>query len=106
MTERYRWMDDETEALEKLAFDFFSKEATPNEERYRAQHHVDRDLWTKAGELGLLCASIPEEYGGGGGTFAHEAAPVYGQMGAQASSFGGPGEAAQGIISHSATPRA
>ena len=38
MTERYRWMDDETEALEKLAFDFFSKEATPNEERYRAQH--------------------------------------------------------------------
>ena len=43
MTERYRWMDDETEALEKLAFDFFSKEATPNEERYRAQHHVEID---------------------------------------------------------------
>ena len=98
MTERYRWMDDETEALEKLAFDFFSKEATPNEERYRAQHHVDRDLWTKAGELGLLCASIPEEYGGGGGTFAHEAALVYGQMRAQASSFGGQVHSA--IIAH------
>lgn len=89
MTDRPRWMDDETEALEQLSYDFFSKEAAPNESRYGQQHHVDRDLWTRAGSLGLLCASIPEEYGGGGGTFAHEAAIATGQVRALAPSFGG-----------------
>jgi len=52
---------------------FLEREAVPHVERYTAQHHVDRELWTKAGEAGLLCASMPEEYGGAGGTFAHEA---------------------------------
>ncbi|MFC8046302.1 acyl-CoA dehydrogenase family protein [Nocardia sp. NPDC057353] len=67
------WMDDDLDALRSLARAFFDKEVAPNIDKYLAQHHVDRDLWNKAGELGLLCLSIPEEYGGGGGTFAHEA---------------------------------
>ena len=52
---------------------FFEKECAPNEQRWGEQQHVDREVWRKAGELGLLCPSIPTEYGGGGGTFAHEA---------------------------------
>lgn len=67
------WMDDDLDALRDLARAFFEKEVAPNVDKYIEQHHVDRELWNKAGELGLLCLSIPEEYGGGGGTFAHEA---------------------------------
>jgi acyl-CoA dehydrogenase len=52
---------------------FLEREAVPNVERYTQQHKVDRELWNKAGEAGLLCASMPEEYGGAGGNFAHEA---------------------------------
>ncbi len=49
-----------------LANKFFATEFVPNAERWRRQGRIDRTLWTKAGELGLLAASLPEEYGGGG----------------------------------------
>lgn len=70
---RSPWMTDDLDALRELARAFCEKEIAPNIEKFIGQHQVDRDLWNKAGELGLLCLSIPEEYGGGGGTFAHEA---------------------------------
>ena len=37
------------------------------------QQHVDRELWSKAGALGMLLSDVPAEYGGSGGTFAHQA---------------------------------
>jgi acyl-CoA dehydrogenase len=52
---------------------FLSKEVVPHASDWRARGYIDRDLWRKAGTLGLLCASVPEEYGGGGGNFWHEA---------------------------------
>ncbi|WP_067719930.1 acyl-CoA dehydrogenase family protein [Nocardia yamanashiensis] len=70
---RSSWHTDELDALRELARTFCEKELQPNAERFAAQHQVDRELWNRAGELGLLCMSIPETYGGGGGTFAHEA---------------------------------
>ena len=45
---------------------FYEKEVLPNTEKYEQQQHVDRDLWNKAGELGLLCTTMPEQYGGSG----------------------------------------
>ncbi|MCV7384838.1 acyl-CoA dehydrogenase family protein [Mycolicibacter longobardus] len=70
---RSSWLDDDLDAVRELARSFCEKEIKPHAERFIDQHHVDRELWNKAGELGLLCMSIPEEFGGGGGTFAHEA---------------------------------
>ncbi|MGH3736354.1 MAG: acyl-CoA dehydrogenase family protein [Micromonosporaceae bacterium] len=81
------WSDDEVEAVRELAYTFFSKEVTPQYEKYAAQGHPDRDIYRKAGELGLLCVSIPTEYGGGGGTFAHEAAVIEAQVQAMESSM-------------------
>ncbi|MFD4461180.1 acyl-CoA dehydrogenase family protein [Nocardia sp. NPDC058480] len=85
---RSSWMNDDLDALRDLARAFMSKEIVPNVEKYREQHHVDRDLWNKAGEVGLLCISIPEEYGGGGGTFAHEAVLMEEQARAVDTSWG------------------
>jgi acyl-CoA dehydrogenase len=52
---------------------FVEHEVTPHHERWRKQQHVDRELWNKAGDMGLLLADIPEVYGGSGGTFEHMA---------------------------------
>lgn len=67
------WESDDHQALRKHAAAFFAKESVPNQERWAEQHHVDRDFWNKAGAAGLLCLDLPEEYGGGGGNFGHEA---------------------------------
>lgn len=85
---RSSWMNDELDALRDLADKFLAKELTPNIEKFAEQHHVDRDLWNKAGELGLLCLSIPEEYGGGGGDFRHEAVLIAAQAQAFDTSWG------------------
>ena len=90
MAHRSRWMDDDLDALSDLAARFFEKECAPHEERWAEQQHVDREAWNKAGELGLLCLSIPEEYGGGGGDFRHEAVTAIEQIRALAPSLGGP----------------
>lgn len=89
-TYRSPWMDKDLDDLADVAKTFFEKECAPHEERWCEQQHVDRDAWRKAGDQGLLCISIPEEYGGGGGTFAHEAVLAREQVRALAPSLGVP----------------
>ena len=67
------WMNEELGAFRDAVRRFVAGELTPHQEAWRKQQHVDRDLWTKAGEMGLLLADIPEQYGGAGGGFAHMA---------------------------------
>jgi acyl-CoA dehydrogenase len=98
MTDRSAWETDELAALRDLSRSFCEKEIKPNIERFIDQHHVDRELWNKAGELGLLCMSIPEEYGGGGGTFAHEAVLIEEQARIADSSWGA--SLHNGIVAH------
>jgi acyl-CoA dehydrogenase len=85
---RSAWMTDELQMYRESLRSFFAKESTPNQERWGEQQHVDREFWHKAGEIGLLCASIPEQYGGGGGSFAFEVVALEEQAYALDSSFG------------------
>ncbi|MFC2953726.1 acyl-CoA dehydrogenase family protein [Marinicaulis aureus] len=66
------WKTDDLELFEDEVGKFFSRELAPHVEKWREQGKVDRWAWEKAGEQGLLCMSMPEEYGGAGGNFAHE----------------------------------
>jgi len=67
------WMDDDVAMLEDMAFRWLESEIVPHYARYEKQEMVDRSAWEAAGTAGLLCASMPETYGGAGGTYAHEA---------------------------------
>ncbi len=67
------WRSEEVVMLEEMANRFMAEEIAPHYERYEKQEMVDKEAWDKAGKAGLLCASVPEEYGGAGGTYAHEA---------------------------------
>lgn len=85
---RPSWSDDEAEAVREVAAAFFTKEVVPHYDRFTEQGHPDRDTYRRAGELGLMCLAVPAEYGGGGGTFAHEAAVIEEQVRAGDSSLG------------------
>ena len=56
----------EHDAFRETVWKFYAKEVVPNIEKYEQQQHVDRELWNKAGAMGLLCATMPEAYGGSG----------------------------------------
>ena len=46
---------------------FIHREINPNQEHWRAQGVVDRDIWRKAGEDGFLCPWMSHDDGGPGG---------------------------------------
>ena len=48
---------------------FVEKEIKPNHGKWEKDGFVPKDLWLKAGEIGLLCPNVPKHYGGIGGDF-------------------------------------
>ncbi|GAC1327204.1 MAG: acyl-CoA dehydrogenase family protein [Candidatus Dormibacteria bacterium] len=62
---------EEHEAFRKAVRDFIAGEISPHYAGWEKEGMVPRSAWLKAGEFGLLCPTIPEEYGGPGGDFLH-----------------------------------
>jgi acyl-CoA dehydrogenase len=67
------WMDDDLRMLREAISRFVEAEFLPLDEKWRKQHHVDKESWRQVGAAGFLCMDVPVEYGGGGGDFRHEA---------------------------------
>src|SRR6266478_9926388 len=67
------WMTEDLVLLEEQARRVITAEYVPHLDRWNEKGMYGREVWTKAGAAGLLCPAIPEEYGGAGGSFAHEA---------------------------------
>ena len=101
MTYSSPWIDEELSILQDHVARFLEREIVPHREAWDEQGFVDRAAWLKAGEAGLLCASVPEAYGGGGGDRGHEAVIIQemGQAGV-AGGFGAGNMVSSCIVAH------
>jgi acyl-CoA dehydrogenase len=70
------WRGEDVAMLQDMATKWLEAEVAPHYDAYEEAGIVPRAVWEKAGEAGLLCASMPEAYGGSGGTYAHESAII------------------------------
>lgn len=66
-------MNDELRMYRKTVREFIQEEFLPRQAGWREQHRPEAEAWKQAGRTGLLLPDVPEEYGGGGGSFAHRA---------------------------------
>lgn len=55
---------------------FLKKEAVPFHAQWEKQGYIDRDLWRKAGEAGMLCSHLPDTYGGLDADFLYSAVVI------------------------------
>ena len=76
MTYVSSWKSADVEQFRATARKFLQKEFTPHQARWRQQRHPDAGAWKAAGGAGILLVDLPQDYGGGGGTFAHHAVVI------------------------------
>ncbi|MCF4167212.1 acyl-CoA dehydrogenase family protein [Zavarzinia compransoris] len=88
MFERTLKLSEEDRMVYDNALKFFERECVPHNERWDEAGVIDREAWEKAGAAGLLCATMPEEYGGSGLNFRASTMLMEAQIEAGAS---GPG---------------
>ena len=83
------WMNDEHRALEDAARRFMAERWVPRAAEWRQAGRLGPEVWREAGAQGLLCAAMPEAYGGGGGDFGHDAVIILEAARANLGGFGG-----------------
>jgi acyl-CoA dehydrogenase len=61
------------EAFRQTVRSFLQKEGVPHVNDWEKNRLVPKDFWRKAGEIGMLCPTVPEAYGGLGLDFGYNA---------------------------------
>jgi len=64
---------EDHEAFRQTVRAFLQREGVPNVEAWEKQRLVPKEFWRKAGEVGMLCPTVPEEHGGLGLDFGYNA---------------------------------
>jgi acyl-CoA dehydrogenase len=90
------WQTEDARAFRESVRRFIEAEWLPRQPRWRAQRGPDAEAWRDAGRIGLLLPDVPAEYGGGGGTFAHECVVIE-ELARAGISFGA---GVQGVVAH------
>ena len=68
--------DEEHALLRESVRRFAATKIQPHFGEWEEAGIIDRSLWPVAGKAGLLCAQVPERYGGIGGDFRHNAVVI------------------------------
>jgi alkylation response protein AidB-like acyl-CoA dehydrogenase len=63
----------EHERFRDLVRRFVAQEVVPHHREWERSRQVPRELWRKAGALGLLCCTVPESWGGAGADYLYSA---------------------------------
>ena len=69
---RFAYNEDH-EAFRQTVRSFLAKEGVPNVDKWEEERLVPKAFWQKAGEIGMLCPTAPEAYGGLGLDFGYNA---------------------------------
>jgi alkylation response protein AidB-like acyl-CoA dehydrogenase len=59
-------LEQEHEDFRRTVRAFLEKEVVPHHDQWERDGQVSREVWRRAGEHGLLCFDVDEEYGGAG----------------------------------------
>lgn len=73
LIERKIYASEEHKMMQKMIQEFISQEVLDHIDEWEKNGMVSREIWKRAGELGLLCLDMPEKYGGGGLDFTFNA---------------------------------
>tara|TARA_R110000868_G_scaffold410962_2_gene701104 strand:- start:567 stop:1778 length:1212 start_codon:yes stop_codon:yes gene_type:complete len=73
LLEREIYASEEHKMMQKMIQDFIKNEIIDYTDEWEKKGMVTRDIWKRAGALGLLCIDMPDQYGGSGLDFSFSA---------------------------------